>query len=85
MDRGGFGQSRSASVTHRFYSRFSINIVRYPRNGTNFGCVFDGVTAGGKINAMAAQAFAEFTVDWLLHNHTKFKHTGETFDLLLFH
>ncbi len=24
-------------------------------DGTNFGCVFDGVTAGGKLNAYAAQ------------------------------
>ncbi|EDQ91044.1 uncharacterized protein MONBRDRAFT_31709, partial [Monosiga brevicollis MX1] len=27
------------------------------KDGTMFGCVFDGVTAGGKVNAYAAQAF----------------------------
>jgi serine/threonine protein phosphatase PrpC len=30
--------------------------------GYNFACVFDGVSAGGKINAYAAQAFSEITL-----------------------
>lgn len=33
--------------------------------GTNFGVVFDGVTAGGAINVYAAQAFAEYSLKWL--------------------
>ena len=31
-------------------------------DGTNFGCIYDGVTSGGKRNAYAAQAFASFTL-----------------------
>lgn len=42
--------------------------------GTNYGCVYDGVTAGGVINAYAAQAFAEHTINWLrVHGH-EFRH-----------
>jgi serine/threonine protein phosphatase PrpC len=35
------------------------------RNGQNFACVFDGVSAGGKVNAYAAQAFSEITLTGL--------------------
>ena len=42
------------------------------RNGTNFGCVFDGVTSGGKINAYAAQAFTDFMMEWLAENNALF-------------
>lgn len=41
------------------------------RNGTTFGCLFDGVTAGGEINAYAAQAFAEYSLKWLATNHDR--------------
>jgi exfoliative toxin A/B len=37
--------------------------------GTNFGCVFDGVSTGGKINVYAAQAFAEVCIKWLGQHH----------------
>ena len=33
--------------------------------GTTFGCVFDGVSSGGPINAFAAQAFTQHTLGWL--------------------
>eukprot|EP00045_Choanoeca_perplexa_P016975 m.236559 g.236559 ORF g.236559 m.236559 type:complete len:407 (-) comp17414_c0_seq3:2731-3951(-) len=33
-------------------------------DGTNFGAVFDGVTAGGAVNAHAAQAFTDYTLRW---------------------
>ena len=39
----------------------------HSKDGTNYGCVFDGVTAGGAINAHAAQAFAEYLLRWLQH------------------
>jgi hypothetical protein len=35
------------------------------KDGVNFACVFDGVSAGGKINAYAAQSFAETTLTCL--------------------
>ena len=43
------------------------------RDGTNFGCIFDGVTAGGKINAYAAQAFSDFVLGWLSQKHHLFR------------
>lgn len=52
------------------------------RGGTNYACVFDGVTSGGKINAYAAQAFAEHTVKWLREHGHKFKHGTGVNDLL---
>lgn len=43
-----------------------------PRSdGTNFGCLYDGVTAGGLINCHAAQAFAEYTLRWLAVNQPR--------------
>ncbi len=44
--------------------------------------MFDGVTAGGKINAYAAQAFAEYTIKWLSRNHDKLKQGEGRIDLL---
>jgi hypothetical protein len=37
--------------------------------GTNFGCVFDGVSTGGKINVYAAQAFSDVCIKWLGRHH----------------
>eukprot|EP00047_Mylnosiga_fluctuans_P005984 m.244048 g.244048 ORF g.244048 m.244048 type:complete len:384 (-) comp14376_c0_seq1:352-1503(-) len=58
------------------YGLKSINMDRggfgHARNGTNFGCIFDGVTSGGKINAYAAQAFTDFFLNWLAENHAMF-------------
>ena len=41
--------------------------------GVNVACVFDGVTAGGRINVFAAQAFADYTLNWLVQNRRRFK------------
>eukprot|EP00039_Didymoeca_costata_P007342 m.98758 g.98758 ORF g.98758 m.98758 type:complete len:429 (-) comp13646_c0_seq5:122-1408(-) len=40
--------------------------------GTNYGFVFDGITAGGKINLYAAQAFANYAARWLGQYSEKF-------------
>eukprot|EP00037_Helgoeca_nana_P012830 m.117141 g.117141 ORF g.117141 m.117141 type:complete len:531 (+) comp21676_c0_seq1:283-1875(+) len=82
-----FSTDGSAALDHRSYSppnfykacyrQEPINMDRgcfgHCSNGTNFGCVFDGVTAGGKINAYAAQAFAEYTYKFLIEKHLDFK------------
>lgn len=64
------------------YGISSINMDRggigHARNGTNFACIFDGVTSGGKINAYAAQAFTDFIMDWLAENHAGLGYGGET-------
>ncbi|EGD81752.1 hypothetical protein PTSG_02464 [Salpingoeca rosetta] len=50
----------------------------HARDGTNFGAVFDGVTAGGRVNAYAAQAFAEYALRWLaVHKHRLHQIEGE--------
>jgi hypothetical protein len=41
--------------------------------GINYGCIFDGVTAGGKINAFAAQSFTDSVLSWLGDNPTAFR------------
>eukprot|EP00038_Savillea_parva_P003311 m.123980 g.123980 ORF g.123980 m.123980 type:complete len:563 (+) comp11139_c3_seq1:529-2217(+) len=77
----------SCALDHRSYSPANfypacyqhepINMDRgsfgHCSNKTNFGCVFDGVTAGGKINAYAAQAFAEYTYKFLVSKHKEFR------------
>lgn len=40
------------------------------------------MTAGGKINAYAAQAFAEYTIKWLSKNHDKLRQGEGRIDLL---
>ena len=35
------------------------------KDGSSFGCMFDGVSAGGRINAYAAQAFATYVLQHL--------------------
>jgi serine/threonine protein phosphatase PrpC len=57
----------------KYNSRQVLNMDRggYGQSncGTNFGCVFDGVSTGGKINVYAAQAFAEVCMKWLGQHH----------------
>eukprot|EP00048_Salpingoeca_helianthica_P003412 m.67139 g.67139 ORF g.67139 m.67139 type:complete len:377 (-) comp12691_c0_seq2:40-1170(-) len=63
------------------YGISSINMDRggigHGKNGTNFACIFDGVTSGGKINAYAAQAFTDFMMGWLAENHADLGYGGE--------
>jgi serine/threonine protein phosphatase PrpC len=57
----------------KYNSRQVLNMDRggYGQSncGTNFGCVFDGVSTGGKINVYAAQAFSEVCMKWLGQHH----------------
>ena len=40
---------------------------------TNFGCIFDGVTSGGKINLYAAQAFTDVMLHTLRSERVKIR------------
>eukprot|EP00041_Stephanoeca_diplocostata_P025387 m.662151 g.662151 ORF g.662151 m.662151 type:complete len:522 (+) comp22738_c0_seq22:564-2129(+) len=81
-DDGSAALSHASTSPKNFYkacynSDDVINMDRgsfgHTRNGTNFGSVFDGVTAGGKINAYAAQAFSDCTYRFLMDNAAKFE------------
>jgi hypothetical protein len=76
MDRGGFAQwpcpipSSLSSLplpTPRHVARNAS------RAHVRVACVYDGVTAGGAVNAYAAQSFAEHTIEWLLRHHQRFQ------------
>lgn len=47
----------------------ALSISRLLRDGSNFGCVADGITAGGKVNAYAAQLISNYILCWLAEYH----------------
>lgn len=90
-DDGSAAMSHASTSPRNFYkacynSDDVINMDRgsfgHTRNGTNFGCVFDGVTAGGKINAYAAQAFSDCAYRFLMDNAAKFQQGSGINDVL---
>eukprot|EP00039_Didymoeca_costata_P005134 m.78762 g.78762 ORF g.78762 m.78762 type:complete len:391 (+) comp12688_c0_seq2:387-1559(+) len=50
------------------------------KDGTNCGSIFDGVTAGGRLNLYAAQAFADYVTPWLARNGHKFQQGADVND-----
>ena len=57
----------------KYKTNYLINMDRggfgYSPEGAAFGCVFDGVSAGGAVNAYAAQAFTSYCLEWLKDHH----------------
>eukprot|EP00040_Diaphanoeca_grandis_P022053 m.117990 g.117990 ORF g.117990 m.117990 type:complete len:462 (-) comp28624_c0_seq1:355-1740(-) len=85
----------SSSPPNYYRARYNTpegEVINMDRGGfghhndrVNYGCVFDGVTSGGKINAYAAQAFADYTCAFLQERATMLKTTAiETFASELF-
>jgi len=47
------------------------------QNGSNYACIFDGVSAGGQVNAHAAQLFTEYVLQAIQTNELQFTPNSE--------